>query len=90
MRLDVCGAAVTLHYFFCALGSWQESRSISSLSPSLRPSVDTLGIGNPECFQIYMWRLKDGCCPIRYFSKFVDQSPQVKITIGHSVGNSTI
>lgn len=68
----------------------RRAASVSSLSPSLLSSVDTLEIGNPECFQIYMWRLKDGCCPIRYFSKFVDQSPQVKITIGHSVGNSTI
>lgn len=72
MRLDVCSAAVRLYVFpeHLVLG-----RRVSSLSPSLLPSVDTFGIGNPERFQICMWRLEDGCCPIRYFFKLVDQSP---------------
>lgn len=90
MRLDVCNAAVTSYYFLERLVLGRRAGSVSSLSPSRLPSVDTSGIGNPECFQLYMWRLKDGCCPIRYFCKFVDRSPQVKITICHSAGNSTI
>ena len=85
----MCSAAVRLTIFTEHLVLGRRAGSVSSLSPSLLPSVDTFGIGNPEHFQIYMWRLEDGCCPIRYFFKLVDQSPQVKITIGRNEGNST-
>lgn len=90
MRLDVCSAAVRLNYFPRALGPWQESRACLISEPLLLPCVDTFGIGDTEHCQTCMWRPEDGCCPIRYFIKFVDQSPQVKIATGHSAGNSTI
>lgn len=77
-------------YFPERLVLGRKAQSVSFLSPSLLPFADTFEIGNPERFQINVQRLKDGCCPIRYFFKLVDRSPQVKITIGLGAGSSTV
>lgn len=56
----MCSAAVGLNIFPEHLVPGSRVGSVSSLSPLLLPSADAFGIGNPECFKIYMWRLEDG------------------------------